>query len=297
MGKTVVGLFDRLGDAQTAMRDLQNVGFQRDSVTFVQQAQQGLLSRLTHAAIPQQDAEIYADGVQHGGGLILLQALTDADAERAADILDRYPLVNISTRRSNYKRMSLERSSSSVNTATANSNLYEGGAVAIPIIEEEISIGKRAVDSGGVRVDMRVEEVPVSEQVTLREEHVDVQRRRVDRPVSDADLAALQHGTFELRETNEEALVSKQARIVEEVVIHKDVTERTATIQDTVRHTEVDVEQVPAGAITASTNAVQRAVTSSANTVQPVATTSTTNRGKGTTGKKGKSARKSKKRH
>lgn len=285
MGKTVIGLFERLQDAQTAMRDLENAGFGRDTVTFVQRAQQGLVNRLTSAAIPQQDAEIYADGVQEGGGLILLQALGDAEAERAAGILDRYQVMDISTRKADYQPMSLQRSSASASTGTANSNLYEGGAVAIPIIEEEISIGKRAVDSGGVRVDTRVEEVPVSEQVTLREEHVEVERRRVDRPVSEADLTALQHGTFELHETSEQAIVSKQARVVEEVVIHKDVTERTEQIQDTVRHTEVDVQEMPAGTRTAATNTVARA-----------ATTSATNRGQGNTSKKGKSSKKSKKR-
>lgn len=296
MGKTVVGLFERLSDAQAAMRDLENAGFQRDNVTFVQHAERGLSSRLTSAAIPQQDAQIYADGVEQGGGLILLQALADRDAERAADILDRYQVVDLGTRKGDYQRMSLERSSA--NTGMANSNLYEGGAVAIPIIEEDLRIGKRAVDAGGVRVNTRVEEMPVSEQVTLREEVVEVERRQVSRPVSDADLAVLQHGTFELRETSEEAIVSKQARIVEEVVIHKDVTERTETIQDTVRHTEVDVEKVPGRTITASTDdAAQRTATTSTNAAQRAATPSATNRGKGSTGKKGKGARKSKKRH
>lgn len=294
MGKTVIGLFERLQDAQTAMRDLENAGFGRDNVTFVQRAQQGLVNRLTSAAIPQQDAEIYADGVQRGGGLILLQALADTDAEQAADILDRYQVVDISTRKGDYQRMSLQRSSASVNTGMANSNLYEGGAVAIPIIEEEISIGKRAVDAGGVRVDTRVEEVPVSEQVTLREEHVEVERRRVDRPVSNADLTALQHGTFELHETSEEAIVSKQARVVEEVVIHKDVTQRTEQIQDTVRHTEVDVQEMPAGTRSATTNTVARAAT---NTAARAATPSATSSSQNKTGKKGKQARKSKKRH
>lgn len=294
MGKTVIGLFERLQDAQTAMRDLENAGFGRDNVTFVQRAQQGLVSRLTSAAIPQQDAQIYADGVERGGGLILLQALSNADAERAADILDRYQVMDISTQKADYQRMSLQRSSASVNTGTANSNLYEGGEVAIPIVEEELSIAKRAVDAGGVRVNTRVEEVPVSEQVTLREEHVAVERRRVDRPLSEADVTALQHGTFELHETSEQAIVSKQARVVEEVVIHKDVTERTEQIRDAVRHTEVDVQEMPAGTRTTATNSVARAATT--NTVARAATPGATSSGQNTKGKKGKS-KKSKKRH
>ncbi len=93
-------------------------------------------------------------------------------------------------------------------------------------------------------MNVDVEETPVEEQVNLREETVRVDRRPVDRPVSDADTAAFQEGTFEVRETDEEAIVDKQARVVEEVVIDKDVEERTETIRDTVRRTDVDVEDL-----------------------------------------------------
>jgi uncharacterized protein (TIGR02271 family) len=114
----------------------------------------------------------------------------------------------------------------------------------VPIVEEELRVGKRPVERGGIRIHKRVEEKPVSEQVTLRDETVEVQRRPVDRAVSEADLAAAQDGTFEVRERDEEAVVDKQARVVEEVVIDKDVEERTETVQDTLRRTDVDVEQV-----------------------------------------------------
>jgi len=43
-------------------------------------------------------------------------------------------------------------------------------------------------------------------------------------------------------ETAEEAVVSKTARVTEEVVVSKDVTERTERVADTVRRTEVDVD-------------------------------------------------------
>jgi len=129
-------------------------------------------------------------------------------------------------------------------TGYNNTNLDQAGEVKVPIVEEELRVGKREVDRGGVRVDVDVEEVPVEEQVRLREETVRVERRAVDRPVSDADAATFQEGTFEVRETDEEAIVDKQARVVEEVVIDKDVEERTETIRDTVRRTDVDVEDL-----------------------------------------------------
>jgi len=100
------------------------------------------------------------------------------------------------------------------------------------------------VERGGVRVTTRVEEVPVNEQVTVREEHVNVERRPANRPVSDADRAAVQQGELEVRERREEVVVDKQVRIVEEIVINTEAQERTETIQDTVRRTDVDVEEI-----------------------------------------------------
>jgi uncharacterized protein (TIGR02271 family) len=123
-------------------------------------------------------------------------------------------------------------------------NLYQGGEVKVPIIEEELHVGKREVEGGGVRVNTRVEEVPVSEQVTLREETVDVHRKPVNREVTQADLANIQQGSFEVVEHDEQAVVGKQARVVEEVHIKKNVEERVENIQDTVRRTDVDVDQV-----------------------------------------------------
>jgi stress response protein YsnF len=84
----------------------------------------------------------------------------------------------------------------------------------------------------------------VEENVQLREERVHVERNPVNRPASEADFQAFKEGSIELRETAEEPVVSKQARVVEEVVVGKDVTERTQTVRDSVRRTDVEVEEV-----------------------------------------------------
>jgi len=119
-----------------------------------------------------------------------------------------------------------------------------GDEMRIPVVEEELRIEKQAVERGGVRVTTRVEEVPVNEQVTVREERVNVERRPANRPVSDADRAAVQQGELEVRERREEVVVDKQARIVEEIVINTEAQERTETVQDTVRRTDVQVEDL-----------------------------------------------------
>ena len=133
-----------------------------------------------------------------------------------------------------------------VNTAaTSDTRLtQEEGQARIPVVEEELQVGKREVERGGVRVTSNVTEVPVQEQVNLREEHVTVDRRPADRPATDADLRAAQGATLEVTETVEEAVVAKQARVVEEVVVGKEATQRTETIQDTVRHSDVDIQQL-----------------------------------------------------
>jgi uncharacterized protein (TIGR02271 family) len=115
---------------------------------------------------------------------------------------------------------------------------------AIPVIEERLKVGKREVQRGGVRVFSRVIATPVSESIGLREEHVNVERHKVDQPISTSDTAAFQEQRIEMRETAEEPVVEKTARVVEEVVVGKQVTERQQEISDTVRHTEVQVESL-----------------------------------------------------
>ena len=118
---------------------------------------------------------------------------------------------------------------------------------AIPVVEEELAVGKRSVETGGVRVSKEVREVPVEEQVHLHEERVTVDRRPVDRPVDASDMRAFENETIEMREMAEEAVVEKRARVVEEVVIGKESTDRTERISDTIRKTDVRVEPLVAG--------------------------------------------------
>jgi len=118
---------------------------------------------------------------------------------------------------------------------------------AIPVVQEQLKIGKREVQRGGVRVYSRVVETPVNESIGLREEHVNVERRPVNEPLTGADATAFKEQSIEMRETAEEAVVEKSARVVEEVTINKEVTQREQQIKDTVRHTEVEVENLGAG--------------------------------------------------
>ncbi len=114
----------------------------------------------------------------------------------------------------------------------------------IPVVQEQVKVGKREFTSGGVRVFSRVVETPVNESIDLREEHVHVERHSVNEPVSTKDKDLFKEQTIEMRETTEEAVVEKSARVVEEVVIGKEVNQRQEQIKDTVRRTEVEIEQL-----------------------------------------------------
>ena len=116
----------------------------------------------------------------------------------------------------------------------------------LPIVEEQLRIGKRTVERGGVNVHTTMEEVPVQETVNLREEKVTVDRRPVDRAVGNAP-DAFREGTIEVTEMAEVPVVAKEARVVEEVVIGKEVTERQETVRDTVKRTEVEIDEVNRG--------------------------------------------------
>ena len=115
--------------------------------------------------------------------------------------------------------------------------------IVIPIIEEQLRVGKRTVESGAAHISTKVTEQPVTEAVNLREENVTVERRPVDRTVENAP-AAFKEGTIEITEMAEVPIVAKEARVVEEVVVGKNVTEHTETVSDTIKRTEVDVDEM-----------------------------------------------------
>ena len=136
-----------------------------------------------------------------------------------------------------------------VGTAQATGDNERRGAVEselrMPVIEEQLRVGKRQVDKGGVRVTRRVQDRPVQRQVELREERVDVTRRPADRPVDPAAVGALAELNIEVVERAEVPVVIKQERVVEEVVVKKEATERSETVRDVVRRTDVEVNELP----------------------------------------------------
>jgi uncharacterized protein (TIGR02271 family) len=128
----------------------------------------------------------------------------------------------------------------------------------IQIVEESLQVGKREVETGSVHVSTRVVEEEVEKTIPLREEHVVVTRTPVDRPITPADVDALKTGDIEMTERKEIPVVSKDGRVVEEVTIGKVVTEHDETIRDTVRRTELNVDDQSSAANRPRTDASDR---------------------------------------
>ena len=110
----------------------------------------------------------------------------------------------------------------------------------IPVIEEQLQVGKREVAKGGIRLRSRIVENEVQGNINLREEKIHVERTPVDRAANVTDLKEQQ---IEVTERAEVPVVSKEARVVEEVSLSKEVTEKEESVKGTVRSTKVDIER------------------------------------------------------
>ncbi len=204
----------------------------------------GLAGGLIGLGIPKEAAGTYAEAVKRGGYLVIVTS-RDEDAGRAADILDRHDAIDIDERADYWRQSGWQG-------YDAETGPYTGPHLAeekIPVVEEQLAVGKREVDRGGVRIRSYVSERPVEADVRLREERVHVERRPVDRPATTADVAAGER-VIEARETVEEPVIAKEQRVVEEVAVRKEAHERTERVADTVRRTDVEVEHAPGEKVT-----------------------------------------------
>jgi uncharacterized protein (TIGR02271 family) len=256
MTRTITAYFDSVQEAERAAYDLaQHVPGVRGEVFDARTDSQ----RLETLALPTEDAETLHEGFRRGGGVVHAE-VPDGRFEEVAAALEASGAVDLEQREAEWRNSGW----TGARTADQVTPLPTGGATAargsatagaaqtqrlgaatdeasIPLVEERLRVGKRETGHGRVRIRSYVVETPVQEQVTLREEHVQVERRPVDRAVSGTE-AGFQERVVEATERAEEAVVSKEARVTEEVSLKKTAEERTETVRDTVRRTEVEVE-------------------------------------------------------
>ena len=280
---TVIIAFDNRPDAQRALDRLVERGFDRDNLHLQSGGEAGDRTGIDHDdegrgffdSIAHFFSELfgdddsagessrYAETIRRGGTVLVVDAADEAEAERArALVVELGGSVDLDERSAQWQREGWQPGMSTTAAATAAAGMGDAAAglrgttagaagkdeAVVPVVKEELAVGKRTVEGGGVRVVRRVRETPVREMVRLHEERVSVQRRPVDRPAADADLSDFKEGTIEMRESREEPVVSKRARVVEEVVVDKQSSDRTEAVEDTVRRSDVEVERLQPGA-------------------------------------------------
>ena len=260
---TVIGAFSSSADAQAAAKDLQNAGIDRNNI-YLEGPSNGsetYASRSTEneggisgwfksffEPADESDHKQYQGAVQSGKFLLSVD-VEESQAGAVEKLMNQHSPMDVRSddAHSGVDTMANEGGPvAGTDRRTAAGAAPDGalrdGAEAIPVVEESMQVGKRQVSGGGVRVYSRVVERPVEETVSLKEEHVTVDRQAVDRPATEADLDAGREQVIEVQEYAEKPVVEKTSRVVEEVHVGKNVEERQETVRDTVRHTEVDVQ-------------------------------------------------------
>jgi uncharacterized protein (TIGR02271 family) len=286
MSRTVTALFDSRAEAEAARERLSQSSIDAERVRILDQSSsgssgsgesgEGFWSSVKDAFMPDDDRHAYEEGMRRGGYLLCAQVDED-DTDRAISILEESDSVDFDQRQDSWRSEGWQPYSGTMGTTGGNMGTTGGTGTMglagtspslesdrttgmtgraedrvvqeerIPIVQEQLHVGKREVNRGGARVRSYIRETPVHEQVNLREEHVSVERRPVDQVIAagdnigDADL--LRERTVEMTETAEVPMVSKEARVAEELVVRKTAEERTEQVEDTVRHTEVDVDE------------------------------------------------------
>jgi uncharacterized protein (TIGR02271 family) len=222
MSATVIATIDSAKVAQQLIDALLEAGFKDRDVEILDGDEDALVAAIVERGFGQGDARGYAKAASRGKTVVAARAAPEK-AEKAAAIMERYE-------------------------AGAGERSQEEQGETVQEVEEELSVGKRKVASGGVRVTTSVSERPVEKTVTLREEEVEVERRPADRKLKPEEAkAALQDKTVEMLGTSEEAVVRKEARVVGEVALGKRVEEHEETVKDTVHRSEVEVETIKPG--------------------------------------------------
>ena len=280
MSRTVTAMYDSRQEAEDAKSRL-SAAVDTQSVRIIDQSSDSDSSTssssssgggssggggwLSNLFVSDDDRQTYSEGVNRGSFMLYAEIDSEEDADRVVSILEETSCVDVDERSQGWRNEGWQpQARSTAGTtgafATGQSTDYENRQNVtgtgdrtieeerIPIVEETLRVGKRETERGSARVRSYVREEPVSEQVNLREEHISVERRPVTEAgtLTQADLnrgELLQDREIEMRATAEEAVAAKEAHVTEEVILRKTAEEHTENVSDTVRHTEVDVDE------------------------------------------------------
>jgi stress response protein YsnF len=282
---TVVGLFEDRSHAQAAMNELIAEGFVKehidisnrrfaggdddqyaitDDTTGSTGTGEGIGDRISNFfsnlfSDDESTARSYANAASDAEAILTVQVDSEERAETAREIFDRHDAMDVDEHgSSNYGTTGGTPTGAKTTGRNVDNDTNLTDRQTIPVVEENLNVSKREVERGGARVRSRIVNRPVEENVRLREEHVVVNRRPVDREITDSDMKNFRPGEMELTEKAEVPIVGKEARVVEEVEIGKNVTEREETVRDSVRSTEVEVDKIDSSETNTKANRARR---------------------------------------
>ena len=266
MSRIVTALYDTRAEAEMAQQRLRSaVGV--DQLTIVDQGSSG--RGLSGYHLSDDDRHVYGEALRRGGALLCAEVDEGEDPETIVRALEETSSVDIEERQRGWQQEGWQpyadraQAGGSVgapaqaffaatptggNAVSGTTNASGATAIEeerIPIVEEELRVGKREVQRGGARVRSYIRSVPVQQDVSLREEHVVVERRPVESQTlrgAGAGGDLLRERTIEMVENVEQAVVEKVATVREEVVIKKTAEVHNERVEDTVRRTEIDVQ-------------------------------------------------------
>lgn len=237
MSKMIAGLYKEADSARTAFEALVAAGCRDEDLETFDEAAGGerAVEELLEHGFDRDMAQRYASAVKQGHTLLLAD-IADKDAAAAQAILDDNGAIDLADAGPPAEKRAGKDDHGKVRHEATEETV-------VPVIEEKVEIGKRQTGSG-VRVSSDVTETPVRKTVQLHDETVEVGQRKADRVPSKAEAdAAFTGRTVEMTATSETAKVTKEARVVGEVVLEKSASDREETVEATARRNDVKVER------------------------------------------------------
>jgi len=246
----VVGTFDSRADAEQVAELLLEQGIDRRDIDI--RAQDGAersggeprdaASWWEWLFGESEQRSYYTENVRGGGAVLVVTVDDPREAERARALMQAQGADVAAHGTGTGAADARVQGGPGVPSGTVEGKGVADREAVLPVTEERLRVGKRPVARGAVRIYRRTSERPAEEQVRLREERVNVERRPVDRPAGGA-VGAFRDEVIEITEMGEEAVIAKEVRVVEEVVVNKDVRERDETVSERVRRSDVEVER------------------------------------------------------
>src|SRR5262245_14297879 len=204
--ETIVAVFDSRAHADAAVKALRAGGFADADISIFDEERlaagkkavaagakhAGLWHRLFGHDIHQHEAAIYSQTIERGG-VVVAARVPENEVAHGVAILDLHRPVNVHDRAVTHgvaepahvaaveKKIEKMPLAKTQQVAVPQTVAQEHGDV-LQLAEEQLQVGKKMVESGRTRVRRFVTERPVTENVTLHEEHTEVLRRAIDDP-------------------------------------------------------------------------------------------------------------------